>query len=118
MQRKQLPGLRVQYLLPIKVLIVRARRLRGQGAVRSFKATGHLPINHYVSVSNMPLFWFPFEGAPDVLEGVCSLEGVEDPVVVPAERTLEGFALGSRHRPRRAAADSSRSTAVVRHDGL
>lgn len=44
LQREQLPGLRVQDLLAVEVLVFRDWRLRGQRAVSSLEATAHFPV--------------------------------------------------------------------------
>lgn len=69
-------------------------------------------------MTDLPLLRFALEGAPDVFEGIGPLEGVEDPVVVATEGSVEGLGVhGRRHRPGRPAADGSWPAAVVSHGG-
>lgn len=113
-----MPRLRVQDLLPVEVLILQRRALRRQTTVRSLKTTAHLPIHHHISTPHISvLFLRLLERVPHVLEGVGSLEGVEDAVVVAGEGALEGLGVdggGGHGAPGRAVAQRGRRAAAVR----
>lgn len=117
LQRKKLPRLRIQDLLPVKVFVVGARRLRSQRAVRPLEAAAHLPVDDDVPVPHQPLLLLaPLEVVPHVLEGIGPLERVEDAVEVAAEGPVEGRLDGGRHRPPGGAvADGRGPASVVRH---
>lgn len=121
LQREQLPRLRVQDLLPVEVLVLRARRLRRQRTVRALEAAAHLPIHYYVSMTDMAFLFFfpPFERAPNILEGIGPLKGIKYSVKVAAQGPVEALGLHRGRRgdrpPRRAAPDGRRTAPVVRH---
>lgn len=111
-----MPRLRVQDLLPVKLLVFRAWRLASQRAVSPLVAAAHLPVHNYIAMAHVP-FFLVFN-ALDVLESVGTFKSIENSVEVAAEGAVEGLLRGGRDwGPGGAAPDGSRAAAVVRHRG-